>query len=109
MTAWLFVIVGGLFETAFALCLKASDGFSKLWPTVGFIVSVSISMGLLGLGLRTLPVGTGYAVWVGVGAAGTAIVGILFLGDPATLLRAGAIALIVGGVIMLNLAEGSAH
>ena len=109
MMAWLFVIIGGLFETAFALCLKASEGFTKLWPTVGFVLSVTVSMGLLGLGLRTLPVGTGYAVWVGIGAVGTAIVGILYLGDPATLLRVAAIALIVGGVIMLNLAEGAAH
>ncbi|PSL06938.1 quaternary ammonium compound-resistance protein SugE [Haloactinopolyspora alba] len=107
--AWLFVIVGGLFETAFALCLKASDGFSKLWPTLGFAVSVAISMGLLGLGLRDLPVGTAYAVWVGIGAVGTAVVGILYLGDPATVLRTAAIAMIVGGVVMLNLAGGSAH
>ncbi len=107
--AWLFVIVGGVFETAFALCLKASDGFTKLWPTVGFFVSVTISMGLLGLGLRELPVGAAYAVWVGIGAVGTAIVGMLYLGDPATLLRITAIALIVVGVVMLNLAGGSAH
>lgn len=107
--AWLFVIVGGLFETAFALFLKASDGFSKPWPTVGFAVSVTISMGLLGLGLRDLPVGTAYAVWVGIGAVGTALVGIAYLGDPATILRLAAIAVIVGGVIMLNLAESSAH
>lgn len=107
--AWLLVIVGGLFETAFALFLKASDGFTKLWPTLGFAVSVTISMGLLGLGLRDLPVGTAYAVWVGIGAVGTALVGILYLDDPATILRVLAISLIVGGVVMLNLAGGTAH
>lgn len=106
--AWVLVIVGGLFETVFAVCLKFSEGFTKLWPTVGFAVAVAISMRLLGLGLRDLPVGTAYAVWTGIGAAGTAAYGILFLDDPATVLRVTAIALIVGGVVMLNLA-GSAH
>lgn len=107
--AWVFVIVGGLFETLFALCLKASDGFTKLWPTLGFVVTVIISMGLLVLGLRELPVGTAYAVWTGIGAAGTAIVGMLFLDDPATLLRVSAITLIIGGVVLLNVAGGSGH
>jgi quaternary ammonium compound-resistance protein SugE len=107
--AWLSVIVGGLFETLFAVCLKASDGFTKFWPTVGFVVSVSISMGLLGLGLKSLPVGTAYAVWVGIGAVGTAVVGMLYLGDPMSLMRITAIALIVGGVVMLNLSGGSVH
>jgi quaternary ammonium compound-resistance protein SugE len=107
--AWLFVIVGGLIETIFAVSLKASDGFTRLWPTLGFAVSVAISMGLLGLGLKSLPVGAAYAVWVGIGAAGTAAVGMLFLDDPASLLSILAIALIVGGVVMLNLAGGSAH
>ncbi|MGH8827482.1 MAG: DMT family transporter [Jiangellaceae bacterium] len=107
--AWLSVIVGGLFETLFAICLKASDGFTKFWPTVGFVVSVSISMGLLGLGLKSLPVGTAYAVWVGIGAVGTAVVGMLYLGDPMSLMRITAIALIVGGVVMLNLSGSSVH
>lgn len=107
--AWLSVIVGGLFETLFAVCLKASDGFTKFWPTVGFVVSVSISMGLLGLGLKSLPVGTAYAVWVGIGAVGTAVVGMLYLGDPMSLMRISAIALIVGGVVMLNLSGSSVH
>ena len=107
--AWLFVIVGGLFETMFAVSLKASDGFTRLWPTLGFAVSVTISMGLLGLGLKSLPVGAAYAVWVGIGAAGTAVAGMLFLDDPASVLSILAIALIIGGVVMLNLAGGSAH
>jgi len=107
--AWVFVIVGGLFETVFAVCLKFSEGFTKPWPTLGFVVAVTISMGLLGLGLRELPVGTAYAVWTGIGAAGTALYGILFLDDPATVLRITAIVLIVGGVVVLNLAGGSGH
>lgn len=107
--AWLYVIVGGLFETAFAVSLKESQGFSRLWPSVSFAVTVVVSMLLLGLGLRELPVGTAYAVWTGIGAAGTAIVGMLFFDDPATFLRIAAIGLIVCGVILLNLAGGAAH
>ena len=106
--AWLLVIVGGLFETAFALFLKFSDGFTKLWPTVGFAVTMVISLGLLSLGLRELPVGTAYAVWTGIGAAGTAIIGMMFMDDPVSVLRVLAISLIVGGVILLNLA-GATH
>lgn len=107
--AWLLVIVGGLFETAFAVFLKASEGFTRLWPTLGFLLSVTISMGLLGLGLRDLPVGTAYAVWTGIGAAGTAIVGMVYLDDPVTVLRVLAIGLIIGGVVILNLAGSGAH
>ncbi|RIQ34189.1 DMT family transporter [Jiangella rhizosphaerae] len=107
--AWLYVIVGGLFETAFAVSLKESHGFTRLWPTLSFAVSVTVSMLLLGLGLRDIPVGTAYAVWTGIGAAGTAIVGMLFFEDPATFLRIAAIGLIVCGVILLNLAGGAAH
>lgn len=107
--AWVYVIVGGLFETIFALFLKASDGFTKLWPSLGFAAAVTVSMGLLGLGLRELPVGTAYAVWVGIGAVGTATAGIVLYDDPATLARVTAIALIVGGVVMLNLADGATH
>jgi quaternary ammonium compound-resistance protein SugE len=107
--AWLYVIVGGLFETAFAVSLKESQGFTRLWPTLSFAVSVTVSMLLLGLGLREIPVGTAYAVWTGIGAAGTAVVGMLFFEDPASLLRLAAIGLIVCGVILLNLAGGAAH
>ncbi|TDE01313.1 DMT family transporter [Jiangella asiatica] len=107
--AWLYVIVGGLFETAFAVSLKESQGFSRLWWTLSFAISVIISMVLLGIGLRDLPVGTAYAVWTGIGAAGTAIVGMLFMNDPASMLRISAIGLIVGGVVLLNLAGGTAH
>lgn len=104
---WALVILAGLFEVGFALFLKASDGFSRPGPTVGFLVCAAVSFTLLTVALRNLPVGTAYAVWTGVGAAGTALVGVLWLGDPATALRLGAIALIVTGVVGLNLAGGA--
>jgi len=101
--AWALVIVAGVFETIFAVCLKLSDGFSRLWPTLGFLGASIISFTLLSIGLRSLPVGSAYAAWTGIGAVGTAVFGILFLDDPATLLRIAAILLIVTGVILLNL------
>lgn len=104
--AWVLVIIGGFFETLFAVFLKQSDGFTRLWPVIGFVISVTVSMGLLGLGLRELPVGTAYAVWAGIGAVGTAAVGMMFFDDAATFLRGLAFALIVGGIVLLNLAEG---
>ncbi len=107
--AWAMVIVAGVFETAFAVALKLSDGFSR-WPwTVAFAVCAGISFTLLSLGLRDLPVGTAYALWTGIGAAGTAIVGMVFLEDPVTTVRLLSILLIVGGVVGLNLSSSSAH
>jgi quaternary ammonium compound-resistance protein SugE len=107
--AWAMVIVAGAFETAFAVSLKLSDGFSR-WPwTVAFAVSATISFGLLSLGLRELPVGTAYAVWTGIGAAGTAAVGMLWLKDPVSTARLLSILLIVAGVVGLNLSSSSAH
>jgi quaternary ammonium compound-resistance protein SugE len=107
--AWALVIVAGLFETAFAVSLKNSEGFSRLWWTVSFIVCAAVSFTLLSIALRTLPVGSAYAVWTGIGAAGTAIVGMALLGDPVGTLRILSIVLIVSGVIGLNLAPSSAH
>ena len=101
--AWALIIVAGVFETIFAVCLKLSDGFTRLWPTLGFLGASIISFTLLSIGLRSLPVGSAYAAWTGIGAVGTAVFGILFLNDPATLLRISAILLIVTGVILLNL------
>jgi quaternary ammonium compound-resistance protein SugE len=107
--AWAMVIVAGLFETAFAVSLKLSDGFSR-WPwTAAFAVFATISFTLLSLGLRELPVGSAYAVWTGIGAAGTAIVGMLFLKDPVTTVRLLSILLIVSGVVGLNLSSSAAH
>jgi quaternary ammonium compound-resistance protein SugE len=100
---WLLVIVAGLFETAFALLLKQSHHFTRLWPTVGFAVCALISFGLLNLALGKLEVGSAYAVWSGVGAAGTAILGILLLSESAKPLKLVSVGLILAGVIGLNL------
>lgn len=104
--AWLLLVGAGLLETAWAIALKQSAGFSKLLPSVLFVVLGVASLALLALALRSLPVGTAYAVWTGIGAAGTAILGIVLLGEPAQALRLASIALIVAGVVGLNLAGG---
>lgn len=103
--SWLPLILAGLLEVAWALALKESNGFSRLAPTLLFVPTYAASAVLLGIALRDLPVGTGYAVWVGIGAVGTALLGILFLGDPAGPARLAAIALIATGVIWLALGE----
>jgi len=101
--AWVLVVVAGVLETGFALALKASDGFSRVVPTVLFGVFAAASLSLLSLALRTLPVGTAYAVWTGIGAAGTALAGIVFLGESAEAGRLVSIVLIVAGVVGLRL------
>jgi quaternary ammonium compound-resistance protein SugE len=103
--SWIVLIVAGLFETAWALALKQSDGFSKLVPSVIFVVTVVISMVLLAIALRDLPVGTGYAVWTGIGAVGAAVAGMIWLGDPAVAGRILPIALIAIGIVWLASAE----
>ena len=100
--AWILLITAGAFETGFAVMLKQSDGFTKLVPTILFAVFALASFGLLNLALKDLPVGTAYAVWTGIGAAGTATVGILALGEPAGALRIACICLIVIGAIGLQ-------
>ena len=100
---WLLIVVAGLFETAFAILLKQSHSFTRLWPTVGFIVCALVSFGLLNLALKKLEVGPAYAVWTGIGAAGTAIVGIIVLGESNSPLKIASICLVVIGVIGLNL------
>ena len=104
--AWILLIVAGLLETGFAIALKYSDGFSRLAPTILFLVFAAASFFLLTTALKTLPVGTAYAVWTGIGAAGTALVGVLALGEPATVLRFLAIGLIVAGVVTRQAASG---
>ncbi|HVG98155.1 MAG TPA: multidrug efflux SMR transporter [Chloroflexota bacterium] len=103
---WVLLVAAGILETVMAVALKASDGFSRLIPSVLFLVFGSASFGLLSLALRSLPVGTAYAIWTGVGAVGTALVGIVYLGEPATALRLACIALIVAGVVGLRFAGG---
>ena len=102
--AWMLLVLAGLFEVAWAIGLKYTEGFTRLWPTVGTLAAMGVSLGLLGLAMRTLPVGTSYAVWVGVGAVGTAILGIVLLGEPATAGRIVSLGLIVAGIIGLKLA-----
>jgi quaternary ammonium compound-resistance protein SugE len=104
--AWVLLVIAGLLEIGFALSLKASDGFSKLWPSVGFVVFAIASLGLLNLALKTLPIGTAYAVWTGIGAAGTALLGIVVFNEPLLASRLAFIGLIVAGVIGLQLTGG---
>ena len=102
------VVCAGLLETGFAVCLKKSDGFSRLWPTVGFCLFALGSFGLLTLALKKLEVGPAYAVWTGIGAAGTVVYGMLFLDEVTSVLKITSVVLIVAGVIGLNL-SGSVH
>lgn len=101
--AWVLVLVAGLFETAFAVSLKLSDGFREVGWTIAFIVFAVLSFTLLSTALRSLPVGTAYAVWVGIGAVGTAVVGILWLGESAAVARLLSIGLVLAGVVGLRL------
>lgn len=103
--AWVILVVAGLFEVGWAIGLKYTDGFSRPWPTVGTIAAMIISLRLLGIAMKTLPVGTAYSVWVGVGAVGTVAMGILLLGEPANAARLFSVALIVAGIVGLKLAS----
>jgi quaternary ammonium compound-resistance protein SugE len=104
--AWLYLTLSGLLEIAWALGIKRTEGFTRLWPSIYTLATMGVGFYLLALAVRTLPIGTAYAVWVGIGAVGTAVVGLLFLGEPPSPLRLGSIALIVLGVVGLRLAEG---
>ena len=106
--SWVYLFVAGLFEIGWAIGLKYTNGFTRLVPTVLTAASMAISLGLLGVALKTLPVGTAYAVWTGIGAVGTAILGIALFGEPATLARLACIGLIVAGILGLKLVSGSA-
>ena len=101
---WTILVLAGLFEIGWAIGLKYTEGFTRLWPTVGTLASMAISLGLLGIAMKSLPVGTAYAVWVGVGAVGTAILGIVLLGEPANAGRMVSLGLIVAGIVGLKLA-----
>src|SRR5919107_3834371 len=104
--AWLYLILAGLLEIGWAILLKRTDGFTRPGPSAATLVLYIASIWLLSLALRSLPTSTGYAVWVGIGAVGTALIGLLFLGEPANALRLISIALIVLGVVGLRVAEG---
>jgi quaternary ammonium compound-resistance protein SugE len=102
--AWIILFVAGLFEIGWAIGLKYTEGFTRLWPTLLTAVALLASMGMLGVAVRYLPVGTAYAVWVGVGAVGTAVLGIVLLGEAASFGRVASIGLIVAGIVGLKLA-----
>lgn len=101
---WIILVLAGIFEIGWAIGLKYTEGFTRLWPTVGTVLAMTISLGLLGIAMKSLPVGTAYAVWVGVGAVGTAILGIVLLGEPANAGRLLSLALILAGIVGLKLA-----
>jgi len=101
--SWVYLLLAGLFEIGFAMGLKYSQGFTRLWPSLGTAVAAAISLWLLTQALRTLPVGTAYAIWTGIGALGVAILGIFLFGDSASWPRLACIGLIVAGVVGLKL------
>ncbi|MCC7375297.1 MAG: quaternary ammonium compound efflux SMR transporter SugE [Verrucomicrobiales bacterium] len=107
--AWTYLVIAGLLEIGWAIGLKYTDGFSRLWPSVATLCAMIGSFGLLSAALKTIPVGTGYAVWTGIGAAGTAIVGMMILGESREASRVVCILLIVAGVLGLKVASGPEH
>lgn len=103
MMSWILLLFAGLFEIAWATGLKSTEGFTRLWPTVGTVAALIVSVALLGLAAKSLPIGTAYAVWTGIGAAGTVLCGIFFFSDPATATRLACVGLILAGVIGLKI------
>lgn len=101
--AWILLLVAGLFEIGWAIGLKYTDGFSRLWPSVGTALSMIISVVLLAWAMRSLPIGTAYAVWTGIGAVGTLLLGIVLFGEAMTMARLACVALIVTGILGLKL------
>lgn len=101
--AWIFLIMAGVFEIGFTTCLKLCEGFTKLWPSVGFAICAILSFGLLTLAIKGIPLGTAYAVWTGIGAFGTALVGMIFFRDPVTTLRLIFLLLLISSIVGLKL------
>src|SRR5688572_6244702 len=101
---WVILVLAGLFEVGWAIGLKYTEGFTRLLPTIWTVLAMIISLSLLGIAMKSLPVGTAYSVWVGVGAVGTVILGIVLLGEPANAPRLISVALIIGGIVGLKLA-----
>ena len=101
---WLILILAGLFEIGWAVGLKYTQGFTRLWPSVGTVAAMVISLGLLGVAMKWFPLGAAYAIWVGVGVVGTTLLGIMLLGESASAAKLASVALIVAGVAGLKLA-----
>ena len=100
---WIYLLLAGIFEIGFAIGLKYTEGFTRLWPSVGTVVAAGISLWLLTQALRTIPVGTAYAIWTGIGAVGVATLGVILFSESASPARLGCIALIIAGVVGLKL------
>ena len=103
--SWLYLVIAGLLEVAWAVGLKYTAGFTRLWPSVFTLATMAGSVGMLGVALRALPLGTAYAVWTGIGTVGTAVLGMILFGDPAVAGRIIPIGLVVVGIVWLALAE----
>ncbi|MGB3269816.1 MAG: quaternary ammonium compound efflux SMR transporter SugE [Rhodanobacter sp.] len=104
--AWIYLLLAGLFEVVWAIGLKYTDGFSRLWPSVGTLAAMAVSIVLLAMAVKTLPIGTAYAVWTGIGALGAVALGIVLFGDPATPMRLACVALVLVGIVGLKLTAG---
>lgn len=105
--AWIYLLLAGLFEIVWAIGLKYAEGFTRLWPSVVTVLAMIVSVVLLGLAAKELPIGTAYAIWTGIGAAGAAILGIVLFAEPVTALRIASISLIIAEVIGLKLASAT--
>ncbi|HTI85623.1 MAG TPA: SMR family transporter [Alphaproteobacteria bacterium] len=103
--AWLILVVAGVFEVVWAFAMKQSDGFTRFWPTLITLLAMLVSVGLLALSMRSLPLGTAYTVWTGIGAVGAFVVGVIFLGEAANALRLVAALLIVSGLLLMKLSS----
>ncbi|MFC4762617.1 quaternary ammonium compound-resistance protein SugE [Dyella sp. OK004] len=104
---WIYLVLAGLFEIGWAIGLKYTDGFSRLWPTVGTVSAMIVSIVLLAMAVKTLPIGTAYAIWTGIGALGAVILGIVLFGDSASPARLICVALVLTGIIGLKLTSGA--
>ncbi|MCZ2340532.1 MAG: multidrug efflux SMR transporter [Bacteroidales bacterium] len=100
---WVYLLIAGVLEITFTTCLKLSNGFTKIWPSLGFLVASVFSFVFLNFAIKSIPIGTAYAVWTGIGAAGTATIGILWFKEPATTARLLFLVLLIGSVIGLKL------
>lgn len=100
---WAYLVIAGVFEIVWAIGLKYTDGFSRLWPSIGTALAMVLSVTFLGLAMKSLPVGTAYAIWTGIGAVGTVLMGIVLFAEPATAVRLACVGLIVAGIIGLKL------